>query len=78
MKATLYIYFTFVKRDKRMHAIEGRNYWFKLIIGPLLFIITILMPPLSLIVDAAQVALGVLLWVASWWIQKLFLLIFQH
>jgi len=61
-----------------MHAIEGRNYWFKLIIGPLLFIITILMPPLSLIVDAAQVALGVLLWVASWWIQKLFLLIFQH
>ncbi len=57
------------------------RYWFKLLFGPLIFILLALVPPLPLVEEAAltagaafpkspQIALGVLLWIASWWITE--------
>ncbi len=66
--------------SQRLHAAAMRRAWLaKVLVGPLIFLILALAPPLPLVPEAAaavraphakapQVALGALFWVASWWV----------
>lgn len=77
-RSYLYIPFTFVKEGLWVSRLRDLS---KFMVGPLIFIFLSILPPLPWVGEAAatvnvpfitapQISLGILLWIASWWITE--------